>query len=134
MRAIYLVCGLPNAGKTTYSRRFNNVIHGDDLMRLTREERKEIFKATAAECIEGVFNKADLRRDVLDSVRHDRRVCVWIDTPTETCIAREDRGRFYVVEQHAAMFEPPTMDEGWDEIIVIGEKENEWKSENGHER
>ena len=30
MKNITLICGLPNAGKTTYSRQFENVIHLDD--------------------------------------------------------------------------------------------------------
>lgn len=49
-----------------------------------------------------------------------KKTCIWIDTPLEECIQREDRNRpIEIILLHADTFEPPTYDEGWDEIIVI---------------
>ena len=115
-----LICGLPNAGKTTYSSRYSNVLHYDDISRYRQAERIEIYRRTDAECIEGIYNTVAGRKRILDNVRAERKVCIWIDTPPEVCIARETRGRGeHIVLSHAKMFEPPTLDEGWDEIIII---------------
>ena len=115
-----LICGLPNAGKTTYSSRYSNVLHYDDISRYRQAERIEIYKRTDAECIEGIYNTAAGRKRILDNVTAERKICIWIDTPSEVCIARENRGRGeHLVRSHAKMFEPPTLDEGWDEIIII---------------
>lgn len=124
-----VICGLPNAGKTTYSAQFENVLHYDDILKHSRAERERIYQETNAECIEGIYNTAKSRRILLEAIndKPGERVCIWIDTPADECIRRENRGRHpSVVEHHARIFEPPTYGEGWDEIIVIkGEKDGE---------
>lgn len=114
-----LIIGLPNAGKTTYSQRFKNVAHFDEVRRLPHEELYELYRQ--AEVIEGVYGtKKD--RELITALRteNERKICIWIDTPSDVCQQRENRGRSsYVVTMHAKRFEPPTFDEGWDEIVVV---------------
>ena len=120
MNAITLVCGLPNSGKTTYSTRYDTALHYDDISRLSIKERDDVYRASNAECFEGIFNTARSRRNILAQTKRERKVCIWINTPLEVCLARENRGRPpEVVLHHWQTFEPPTMDEGWDEVIVI---------------
>ena len=116
-----VVIGLPNAGKTTYSAQFEDVLHYDDISRCTRAERNEIYKAFQGDCIEGIYNSKQSRERLLSCLPKDtEKVCVWIDTPAEECIRRENRGRSpELVKSHERMFEPPTLDEGWDEIVLI---------------
>ena len=106
-----MVCGLPNAGKTTYSKRFQNVVHYDDYAHLPKAERDSIFRA--ASCVEGIFNSRRGRMSVLDG---RSGTCIWIDTPAEVCASR---GNDTTVWCHAAMFEPPTYDEGWSDIWIV---------------
>lgn len=122
---ITLICGLPNAGKTTYSSQFDNAIHFDDC----KMPRQQIFEKMVAESTgdvyaEGVCNSKRSRGMFLKAISHrtDKKVCIWIDTPLEVCIERENNFRrrpIGMVLEHARRFQPPTLDEGWDEIIVV---------------
>lgn len=114
-----LITGLPNAGKTTYSKRYENVIHGDDM----KAEGIDLWEAVTREgvVIEGLFPRAETRRRMLNICSRPA-VCVFLDISFEECLKREDRGRKeWYLRLHYDWLEPPTMDEGWDEIIVIKE-------------
>lgn len=119
-----LICGLPNAGKTTYSRRFEGVIHYDNLKLTTRQRYEHlndlVSKGNAV--LEGVFGERKRRMEFISNTpANERKVCIWLNTPVDTCHARENRGRPQtIVTLHARTFQPPTYDEGWDEIIIIG--------------
>lgn len=115
-----LIIGIPNAGKTTYAAQYSDVVHYDDTSRLPREERLSI--AAKSECAEGIYNTRKSRTEILKKAGEGRHVCVWIDTPIEICLERERNGRMRgdgLVLHHAKRFEPPTYDEGWDEIKRI---------------
>lgn len=117
-----VIIGLPNAGKTTYSKRFGSVLHYDDISKHRRAERLEIYRKADVDCIEGIYNSRKSRAALLEVFKGEFNVCIWIDTPTEECLRRErecrKRGDLLVIN-HAQKFEPPTLDEGWDEIIRI---------------
>lgn len=117
---MYLICGLPNAGKTTYSTLFETVLHYDDISRLSKAERNRIYQQTDVECIEGIYNTRQSRENILENTNQGRNICIWIDTAEDECTRRENRGRpSTIVEHHAKIFEPPTLEEGWDEIIIV---------------
>ena len=123
-----LIFGLPNAGKSTYSEQFESVLHYDDISRFSKARRDEIYRATEAEVIEGIFNTAESRKNILRFVKRDRYRAIWIDTPVEMCLEREHQYRCRpdsLVLSHARNFEPPTYDEGWDEIIIIRPADSE---------
>lgn len=117
-----LVCGIPNSGKTTFSNRWSgSVVHLDDTegrhrlktaLEMVREAEGDI-------CVEGVYLHHAQRRELAQAYR-GAKLCIWLDTPLDVCIAREDRGRGTLITRNcAALFEPPTLDEGWDEIVRI---------------
>lgn len=119
---ITLVCGLPNAGKTTYAG--DRALHLDDF-RFGYVECNEAAQAFDEVCVEGTYNTRRRRTQFLDAVKQKggKRVCVWVDTPLAVCLEREREGRKrgdHTVINCANQFEPPTYDEGWDEIIRIG--------------
>lgn len=120
-----LIIGLPNSGKSSYAERFHNVIHYDDYLGQPEEVRQAAYKAAGGDVtIEGIYNTVAARKTVLDAVNADRRVCIWLDTPPEECSRRENRGRSQLLMRlHQKIFEPPTPDEGWDEIIVVTPEE-----------
>lgn len=89
---IILICGLPNAGKTTFSARFSKVVHFDECPMPRREVFEQIIaKAQGDICAEGVCNSSKSRLSFLHAVSHkqERKVCIWLDTPLEECIRRE---------------------------------------------
>lgn len=113
-----LICGLPNAGKTTYSQRYQNVIHLDDFPR-NKFLNCNAFVSTQDDCVvEGIYNLRCRRLRLLESYHGSApRICIWIDTPLEERLKRETRGRPSSVINSG--FQPPTLDEGWDEIIIV---------------
>lgn len=120
-----LICGLPNAGKTTYSKQFDNVIHFDDMPRKGGQFKNCNAKARMAKgdiCVEGVYNSAKVRKELIRACRcQSPKVCIWIDTEVDECVRRENEYRkrpVGIVLSHHKSFEPPTFEEGWDEIII----------------
>lgn len=118
-----LICGIPNAGKTTYSQKFSNAIHYDE-MNGTIKDRCALLNELAknnGSVFEGVFGEAKMRKELVSNSKGNA-VCIWIDTPIDVCIEREKNYRrrsLGMVEMHHNNFETPTLDEGWDEIIII---------------
>lgn len=118
-----LICGVPNAGKTTYSKRFSNVIHLDDVKPNGKAPTKVIQDMVESQddvCVEGTYLVARQRRELAAAYNGDRKICIWLDAPLEVCIAREDRGRSNSLHRlcNEAM-QPPTLDEGWTEVIRV---------------
>ena len=107
-----LICGLPRAGKTTLSKKYDNVIHLDQIGLYSQIKKL----ATKDSVIDGVYDTKDLRMSLIDAVKADRNICIWVNTDLETI---KKRGNRYWLS-----FEPPTLDEGWDEIIIVQGKED----------
>ena len=123
-----LICGIPNAGKTTYSQRFENVVHMDDVASQGNASSRicEIISTSEDNvCVEGVFISRHQRKQLVDSCNHKTNTCIWLDTTLDECIQRENRGRTpNLIRNCYACMQKPTLDEGWDEIIIIrGEHE-----------
>ena len=125
---IILICGIPNAGKTQYSKRFDNVVHYDGLNMTTRQCYEHIIdlaKNTDRDiCIDGMYDEKWRRVELLDAIRDKpcKKICVWMNTPIDTCLERERNYRKRpdsLVKHYAKVFEPPTMDEGWNKILEI---------------
>ena len=126
MKKMTLVCGLPNAGKTTYCKKFENVIHLDDYNEprfSLRNKRcnEEAIKSETDVYIDGCYFTKELRKELLEKFDGWKKACILIDTPFEVCIARcEENGRHKeTVMWVNDIYEKPTQDEGWDEFTVI---------------
>lgn len=117
-----LLTGIPNAGKTTYSERFTNVIHYDGLRTARRvDEIVEAVKKDNAIVVDGMLKLARDRKRLVKAST-GRNVCIWLDVPVEVCVERERNYRKRpdaLVILCAQTYEPPTYNEGWDEIIVV---------------
>lgn len=123
-----LITGIPNAGKTTYSHRYDNVVHYDEV-KGGRHRRDKVIEAVSADndvVVEGVYDKAKDRKRLVETSKA-KNTCIWLDVSVDECLKRESKYRQrgeHLVIWCAESFEPPTLDEGWDEIIIIrGEHE-----------
>lgn len=115
---LMMICGLPNAGKTTYSKQYENALHQDDIG--TIENIIKIIKQMNGDIVvEGYFGRAEERKRVLSTYNGETK-CLFIDISVEESIRRENRNRHPQILRNASrFFEPPALDEGWDEIIII---------------
>lgn len=115
---LILIMGLPNSGKTTYSQKFDNVLHLDDFPNSKFLNcNKEVSKRNGNIVVEGIYNLR-CRRELLLKNVNGEKICIWIDTPLEECLRRSGRPK-EVVQQDYNVFQPPTYEEGWDDIIRI---------------
>ena len=115
-----MICGIPNAGKTTFSKRYENALHLDDIGTIDRVV-ETISGMDGDVIIEGYFGKKE-SRDRVRAAHKGRSRCIFLDVSIEESIRREDRNRHSQILRNAErFFEPPTYSEGWDEIIIIEE-------------
>ncbi len=111
---ITLICGLPRAGKTTYSQKFDDVIHLDTsgayrgVLRIVRRKSGDVV-------VEGVYRHRIERMSLIRAYKTDKYKCIWLDTPDEIRQSRIGWDKYCDIPP----FEPPTLSEGWDEIITI---------------
>lgn len=128
---ITLICGRCRAGKTTFSKRFPDVIHLDAVSRSGRERYTKVLELVSQRTddvvVDGVYDKKEYRAELLKAYAGTGARCIWIDTPLEIIAERSaphfyrhhtKSGTHFVMPKH---FDEPTYDEGWDEIIVIKE-------------
>ena len=121
---ISLICGRSRAGKTTYAKQFKNVIHLDSFGLPPESYQKLLLKMVTYDdiIVEGIYDTAELRMQLLQAYQGPGdRICIWLDTPLD--IIAERYGRF-LPKKHPYSFEPPTYDEGWDQITIIRKEEN----------
>lgn len=115
---LILICGIPNAGKTTYSKQFKNVLHQDDIGTIDNIVNR-IKQIDGDVIIEGYFGTSEIRKQVL-SAYHGNANCIFIDISIEESIQRESRHRHPSILRNASMrFETPSLNEGWNKIIII---------------
>ena len=116
---ITLICGLPRAGKTTFSKRYDGkckIIHLDDYGAPIHSYIRvcNILNPKEDIVIEGVYNRADIRKNLIAPYNDEKKICIWLDTPIEIKKTRQGYSKHCEYP-----FEPPTYAEGWDEIRII---------------
>lgn len=107
-----LICGLPRAGKTTYSKQYDNVIHLDGLG--YHKVNDIIQYVTNDIVVEGVYNMPIFRSKLVEKYKGKGTHCIWLDTPLEV---RKQRPMWSTSINMD--FIPPTYDEGWDRITIL---------------
>lgn len=120
---MHLVCGRSRAGKTIYCRKFKDVLHLDAYGLHPFSYPKCLEKVATIEgdlIVDGIFDTAERRRALLDAYKGEgKRTCTWLDTPLDII-----EHRMFQKDDLPHSFEPPTLDEGWDEIIIIRGDDN----------
>lgn len=116
-----LICGLPNAGKTTFSLQYDKPLHLDEIGTVDNVVDK-MKQLNGDIVVEGFFGKSADRRKIRSAYKGEA-VCIFIDISLDESIKRENRKRHPIILRNAARyFEPPTYGEGWNKIIHIGGK------------
>lgn len=116
---ITLICGVGRSGKTTYSKAFENVIHSD-LMGHFPERYDNVIRAVTGRSdvvVEGIYGDKKQRARLIESYKGVKR-CIWLDTSEEVVKERMMNDRIPISKHHFD-FDPPTFEEGWDEIVII---------------
>lgn len=116
-----LICGRPRAGKTTYSKKYENVIHLDDARTFSLKDRYKLVldRIQGMEkdiVVDGIYSTPEQRKELLNAYCGTGSKCIWIDTDINII---SERYKFF--KRPPYPFTEPSYDEGWDEIVVIKE-------------
>ena len=132
MITLYVMCGIPASGKSTKSRQLAEE-HG--LTRFSYDEMRcfhqRDFVIPAVNALRNgenvIMDSTNLRitgrKDILETVADIpcKKIAVYMSTPLEECLHRntnrEARLQDFMVESAYRSLQPPTLDEGWDEIL-----------------
>lgn len=132
MQTLYVTCGIPASGKSTLSKNLANklgiVRFSLDEMGYIRQHKLIPHIVSALQegksvVADSLYTKEKWRTELLQAVKSIGCRCVLlrISTPLDECIhrnaERENALPNFVIENIYNSFEPPTLDEGWDEII-----------------
>lgn len=137
MKTLFMMCGLPGSGKSTFVAAMSSVpcicldnlreeFYGDAA---TQGDGAFIFK-TGMERLRALFEKEDVciydatninrrtRKNVMDNLPMvDHFICIWIDTPVAKCLKQNEKRERHVpqevIERMASKFEIPTKEEGF---------------------
>lgn len=128
---IVCVMGYPNSGKTTYSKNYSTIIHLDDYPYIDTIIANNIINTITTDedvCIEGdKLNHISFRQIFLpilfNKFKYANKICVFLDTPKNICVYRENRGR-HINQMLMYNIDQPSFDEGWDDIIRIQYSDN----------
>lgn len=134
MATLYVMCGVPGSGKTTYSKQMaeehNLMRFSFDEMRCFRlaEFMRPALKAIREEknvILDSTNLRANVRAKILKAVEDIpcKKIAVYMNTPLEECIwrnaNREARLEDCIIESTYRSLQPPTLDEGWDEVKEV---------------
>lgn len=128
---IYVLCGLPASGKTTYSEElaiqheaklfhYDNY-HGNKKHLLHEQIKKELSLNNVV--LDGLFVVRVWREELLEVLKdvECEKILVKMNTSPEECIERnKERERPLneaVIRHLQKRYQEPTLDEGWNEII-----------------
>ena len=145
MSACYVLSGIPGSGKTTLAKQLaqqhNAAVHSyddipnawgnrdidgsfyrqwvDDIQADLRSGSSVVCDSTALTCA----NRKTFLKDISDF--NCKKILVVKVIPVEVCVQR-NKGRFRQVPEYqiglsARLLEPPTPEEGWDEIYISRE-------------
>ena len=118
---IKLICGASHVGKTTFSQRFKNDVHLDDVAQKPTERYaavNDIVRRTSGDVVvEGIYESPEQRIALLNAYNGEGRECIFLDPSEEEINSRPFAKRHGWVKKHS--FTPPDYTEGWDRIEVI---------------
>lgn len=108
---VILICGKPRSGKTTLSKIFNCPVAHLDNVQFRGCEQLVKNHIDERVCCEGYYPTAKMRKRLIDCAT-GKKICVWVNACLDI---RKSRTGFSC----DPYFEPPTLDEGWDKIVII---------------
>lgn len=130
----FTLCGCAGSGKTTLSKLISSKYNA---RRLSFDEMhclqytdliphiKKALKSNKSVVVDGVCGARNQRCELLQAIKDIpcKKILFYVDKPLETCLAqnaqREHPLSDGMIRGIYHTFEPPTLNEGWDEIITI---------------
>lgn len=144
MTSLIILCGIPGSGKTTISEQLSvqynaKLYHYDEFVKqFTYADKGKthsyLYKTVASDLlnnhnvvIDDLHTRLEWRRELLDALKDVSctKILVVVNTPLEECLRRNAKRSGSarlpdsIIEHLHKTYEPPTIDEGWDEIMHV---------------
>ena len=142
MPFIYVFSGTPGSGKTTLSTKFSseyniNLYQYDELNRQKSVKLgpprprlhsliKESLKNNQDVIVDDLYETKESRIKLISELSdiECEKILVVIQAPLEVCIERDKNRKSHnlgerTIRQYYNRYQPPSLDEGWDDIIFI---------------
>lgn len=134
MKQLYICCGPSAGGKTTLSKKITKEF---DAIRISFDEldcfqHKELvplvtqaFHTNEIVVVDALFTRFTQRKMILEAIKNIdcKQIIIFMNTSLGECIHRNAHRPNplpeFMIRDIYNSIEPPTIDEGWDEIIVI---------------
>ena len=136
---LYVFCGLPASGKTTLSTQLANehsakLYHYDEFKKGSKPQESKhthqrLYNLIIQDLLLGndvilddLHTRIEWRQSLLEAIKYIpcKKILIVMTTPLEECIARNterNNGLPNSVIYHLnARYQPPSLDEGWDDI------------------
>ncbi len=140
MKYAIILCGLPGSGKSTLASYIEqkykdfNIISFDELSCITYDDFIEeiLLKNNTNLVLDAVFQKNLYRTKIIKTLKQFNycSILIYCNLSAENCFSRiQNREKIFSLSLLKAMeqrFEPPSYDEGWDEIYYCYEEESEF--------
>ena len=129
---LIVLCGAPGSGKTTVSKQLqkqrDTIRYSFDEMHCFRHIEliphiKQSLENGNNVVVDSTYAIKMVRTDLLEAIKdiNCKRILVFMNTPLDECIRRNAQRKNplpqYIVEGIYKTIQPPTLDEGWDEIL-----------------
>lgn len=141
---IVVFCGLPASGKTTLSTQLANeykikLYQYDEFKKdLKSQNSRQIHQRLYSLIVEDLLTGCDVmlddlytclewRRSLLETIKDIpcKKILIVMTTPFEECIRRnsqrqgQSRLPDFIIKHLHGRYQPPSLDEGWDDILFI---------------
>lgn len=136
---LYVLCGIPASGKTTLSKQLSSQYNAklycyDEFIKLYKKhDRHEYLYNLIANdlavghniVLDDLHTRFEWRKTLLDAIKDIpcKKILIIMTTPLEECIRRNaqrqgsSRLPEFIIYHLNKEYQPPSLDEGWDEIL-----------------
>lgn len=141
---IYILCGLPASGKTTFSQQLAiehsaKLYHYDEFKKGSKPQdskqtHQRLYKQIAQDLLDGhnvvlddLHTRLEWREPLLSALQDIpcKKILIVMTTPLEECVRRnaqrQGRARLpdFVIYHLNSRYQPPSLEEGWDDIQYV---------------
>ena len=142
MSTLYVLCGLPGSGKTTYAKQLSentgikrysfDEYPGACDPRITKQAKQQMYKDIRTDLnaghqviLDDLHTKKEWRSNLLSTINAPcQKILIVMNTPVEECLIRNRQRKHralpdFIIKTLNQTYEHPALSEGWDEIIYI---------------
>lgn len=132
---IIFITGLPNSGKSYFTKNIKNCIHLDNYIvdgyhgNHPHKDIDDMLKQYQNVFIEGILPMPGQRKIFFHKYFKHNIICVYLDTDKDIIFSRNTRYTKEVLQQFFNCFNPPQLNEGYLSLVTIKNNDEQMMNE-----